>query len=80
MFELRLFENGATGMTARCDVCGEQVKADYANVLWDGPMNDEYCAEYRIACKGACTWAADPSREQWSVGLGTACVAWSVTT
>jgi len=39
MFELRLFENGATGMIARCDVCGEQVKADYANVLWDAPLN-----------------------------------------
>ena len=75
-FQLKKHSNGTTGLVATCDVCGKEVQADEANILWQpeatpGPK----FITFAVACNEKCTPQLDQKMGEhfWQgldVGLG----------
>ena len=75
MICIKHFENGNAGLVAKCDVCGEEVTGDSANVCWTEPKNITLPHQmFTIACKDQCTRKLDMIRgkHQSTIELDTA--------
>jgi hypothetical protein len=61
MIKLRFHEDNTTGLVATCDVCGDLVSGEFANLLWrpSGVEGAGDYFEYKIACDFRCTAELD---------------------